>query len=73
MSIKTLLLSTACVGALALGFSLTSKADTECSDCWLACDQAYRACMQSGNYTLSQCRASLNTCRVVHCGNCEVD
>ena len=71
MSIKTFLLSSACTAALVLGFSFTSKADDPCTECWLACDQAYTTCMQGGQYTPAQCRASLNTCRFFTCGNCD--
>lgn len=60
-------LSAICAFVLGLGFSISAFADDPCTDCWLSCDQQYRACKQSGR-TEAQCRSTLNFCRInCHC------
>lgn len=62
-------LSAICAFVLGLGFSVSAFADDPCTECWLACDQRYQSCIQSGR-TEAQCRETVNTCKV-NC-NCEV-
>lgn len=72
MSIKSRVLAAAlCALALVGGFSLTALAASNwCEECHIQCAIEYQNCVNSGQWTESQCREGRQTCIRYTCNNC---